>query len=397
MKPFAKKLTAVTVLVFAALVGLSACVKSIREEAPSDTSEDTSAEEDIQTPDVDAEAPAFITVTDHLDKQITVPRDLERIVVCDIYPLPSVLSVFFDSAEKIVGMPKQSMTAAKNGLLGQLYPEILGAVTDYIDGTSVNIESLMALEPDVVFYSSGTPQIGEQCEKVGIPAVAISAGKWEYDAVETLDHWIETLSVMFPENDKTDTVAAYSKDVYERVQQRIADIPDAEKQRIFFLFQYSDSMIATSGRHFFGQYWADAVGAVNVGEELDTDKSTGIGMEQIYVWNPDIILITNYNTAKPADIIGNTVGSYDWSPIKAVTDGKVYKMPLGMYRSYTCGVDTPVTLLWIAKTVYPAYFEDIDIIAETKAYYESVFGITLTDEQAVSIFAPAAEAAAFNG
>ena len=41
-----------------------------------------------------------ITVTDHAGNEVTVPREINRIVVCDIYPLPSVLAVFFDSAEK---------------------------------------------------------------------------------------------------------------------------------------------------------------------------------------------------------------------------------------------------------------------------------------------------------
>ena len=94
----------------------------------------------------------------------------------------------------------------------------------------------------------------------------------------------------------------------------------------------------------------------------------------------------------PDDLYNNTVGVYDWSPIDAVENGRVYKMPLGMYRSYTPGADTPVTLLWLAKTAYPDRFADIDIIAETKAYYSEVFGVELTDEQAESIFEPAAEA-----
>ena len=76
----------------------------------------------------------------------------------------------------------------------------------------------------------------------------------------------------------------------------------------------------------------------------------------------------------------------------AVEHQRVYKMPLGMYRSYTPGVDTPVTLLWLAKTAYPLLFEDISIIQETKAYYQEVFGITLNDSQAASIFNPSTQA-----
>ena len=47
----------------------------------------------------------------------------------------------------------------------------------------------------------------------------------------------------------------------------------------------------------------------------------------------------------------------------------VYKMPLGMYRSYTPGIDTPITLLWMAKTAYPARFEDIDVTQRAIDYY----------------------------
>ena len=154
-------------------------------------------------------------------------------------------------------------------------------------------------------------------------------------------------------------------------------------------------MITTSGKKFFGQWWAEAVGAINVGGVMETDNSTAVTMEQVYAWNPDRILITNFTSAQPDDLYNNTIGNYDWSVIDAVINKKVSKMPLGMYRSYTCGADTPVTLLWLAKTVYPELFKDIDITAETIKYYKEAFGITLTQKQAEKIFAPESDASAF--
>ena len=148
----------------------------------------------------------------------------------------------------------------------------------------------------------------------------------------------------------------------------------------------------TSGKQFFGQWWADAIGAVNVAQELEKDNSVAVNMEQVYAWNPSLIFVTNFTKFGPEDLYNNTVGTYDWSAVDAVKNHQVYKMPLGMYRSYTPGVDTPVTLLWLAKSAYPQLFNDIDLIAETKAYYQEVFGIALTDQQAESIFAPPAEA-----
>lgn len=331
-------------------------------------------------------------VVDHAGNEVEVPYDIQRIVVADIYPLPSVLSVFFDSAEKIVGIAPASMTAAENSLLSQLYPEILNAETSFTDGTTINMEELVKLDPDVVFYGASNPEIGKQLKNGGIPGIAISVNKWNYNAIETLDNWISLISELFPDNDKTELVSNYSNQVYEEIQQRVADLPEEDRARVFFLFQYSDTTIATSGQNFFGQWWADAIGAVNVAQELTTDNANQVNMEQIYGWNPDTILITNFNQATPDDLYNNTIGSYDWSEIDAIQLRQVYKMPLGMYRSYTPGVDTPVTLYWLAKTVYPDLFEDIDVTEKTIDYYDTVFGITLTEEQAESIFTPVAAA-----
>ena len=88
-----------------------------------------------------AETAGTITVTDHADRQVEVPADIQRIAVCDIYPLPSALAVFFDSADKIVGMPMPSMTASQNGLLGQLY------YTEF-----VNLPLLFCLISDLLYH-----------------------------------------------------------------------------------------------------------------------------------------------------------------------------------------------------------------------------------------------------
>lgn len=336
-----------------------------------------------------------ITVTDHNGNVVTVPKNIERIAIGNILPMPSVLAVFFDSAEKLVGIPKGSMTAAENSLLSELYPEILQAKTDYIDGADINLEELMKLDVDLVIYNAANASTKEQLDKAGIPGIAVSVNKWDYDAIETLKQWIALLSEIFPENDRVAQVEAYSTDAYDFVQERVSGLAEEERKDIFFLFQYTDAMITTSGNHFFGQYWADAVGARNVGQEVEKDNSITVNMEQIYAWNPDHIFITNFTSAQPEDLYQNTIGAYNWSSVDAIKNEAVDKMPVGMYRSYTCGVDTPVTLLWMAKSVYPDLFEDVDITEETKEYYQEVFDITLTDEQAESIFSPVSAASAY--
>lgn len=390
-----KRMKKIMCMLLASVLVLSAVgcggKKEVTEETVSETAEDADKEEAAAN-----EEPGTGThvIVDHLGLEVEVPYEVNRIAVGNILPLPSVLTVFFDSAEKIVGMSPNSMSAAQNGLLGELYPEILNAKTDYMNGTEINLEELMKLEPDIVIYSASQPEQGEQLRNAGFAAVALSVNKWEYNAIETLNQWILLLSQIFPDNDKTEVVEKYSNEIYELVQSRVAEIPEEERERVFFLFKYSDTEMQTSGQNFFGQFWAEAVGAVNVAEEIETDNQVTVNMEQVYAWNPSTIFVTNFTAAQPEDLYTNAIGNYDWSAIHAVQNEKVYKMPLGMYRSYTPGADTPVTLLWFAKTTYPELFEDIDIVQEAKDYYKEVFGVELTDVQAASIFAPDSDAGA---
>ena len=116
-------------------------------------------------------------------------------------------------------------------------------------------------------------------------------------------------------------------------------------------------------------------------------------MEQVYEWDPDVVYITNFTPTQPEDIYNNAIGGDDWSSVKAVIDQRVYKMPLGSYRSYTPGTDTPMTLLWMAKTMYPDLFADIDMNQEVKDYYMEIYGVELEDADVVAMYNPSDAAA----
>ena len=338
-------------------------------------------------------------VVDHGGNAVEVPNKIERIVVSDIFPIPAVLCVFFNSADKIVGIAPTSASAAKNSILSQVYPEILNAKSDFMNGNVINVEELMKLNPDVVFYSENNNEQKEVLTKAGFCAIGISANGWHYDCIETLNHWLEILTEVFKYSDnikvlteRSNKAQKKSTEIYDMIKRKVSTLKDEEKKRVFFLFQYNDSTMLTSGKNFFGQWWADTVGAINVANELEKDNSVATNLEQVYAWNPDMIFITNFTTALPDDLYNNTIGTYDWSEVKAVKDKEVYKLPLGMYRTYTPGIDTPITLLWFAKTVYPDMFSDVDLIKETRAYYKDIFGIDLTDDQIKSIYNPSANA-----
>jgi iron complex transport system substrate-binding protein len=326
----------------------------------------------------------MVSITDDNGYVTEVMANPKRVVTTDIYPLPSVLTVFLDSTESLVGIHPVSMSAAKTGLLGQLYPSYLDIDTSFMTGSDLNVEQLMLLNPDVVLYSASKPAEGDMIRNAGMKAIGVSATKWNYDVLETYRQWTGLLGKLFPNHgtEVAQEVDAYSINIKNMIDERTSTLSDADKRQVLFLFLYNDKKMITSGKSFFGQWWADAVGAKNIAEGIKIDNSNAvITMEQVYTWNPDVVFITNFTSALPEDLYTNAIGNDDWSSIKAVQNKEVYKLPLGSYRSYTPGVDTPVTLLWMAKSVYPSLFEDINIVEETRSYYKDIYGITLTDEQ----------------
>ncbi|MDX8420178.1 ABC transporter substrate-binding protein [Stecheria sp. CLA-KB-P133] len=341
--------------------------------------------------------PAEVTITDHADRTVTVPTDPEKVAILDIYPLPSLLTVYLNSADSIVAMEPVSMNAAKAGILSQLYPDILNVNTDIMNGDDVNMEALAALQPDVVFYNAAKKDEAQQLEDAGLTAVGISATKFSYDAIKTYQEWMSLLDQIYPDYaGKRGTQAGdYASQVYNEVQDKVKDVTD--KQKVLFLYQYDDTAMVTSSSKFFGQWWCDAVGAANVAQDVPADNMNAkITMEQVYEWNPDVIIITNFTKTTPDDLYNNAIGSDDWSSVKAVQDKRVYKMPLGVYRTYTPGIDTPLTLEWLAQAVYPDLFSDVDVASDVKDYYNKLFGVTLTDDQISAMYTPNRDAGSWN-
>lgn len=339
----------------------------------------------------EAETLATKVIVDHAGAEVEVPTEINRIVVGNTLPLASVLTVYLGGAEKIVGLHPASMGAAKSGLLSEIYPEILEAETEFINGTEINIEELLLLDPDIVI-GVGAEQ-AQILRDAGIPAVTVSVSNWNYDVVETYDQWISLFDDIFGESELSQRVSEYSNQAYADIQEKVSAIAEEDKKRVMILFNYSEETMSTSGPVFFGQFWCDATGAINVAGDEEGMGNMTIDMEQVYEWNPEIIVITNFTSALPEDLYNNAIGGDDWSTVDAVKNGQVYKMPLGLYRTYTPGADTPVTLQWFAKTVYPELFEDVDIYQVTRDYFTEYYNIELTDEQIESMFSPSRDSA----
>ena len=208
--------------------------------------------------------------------------------------------------------------------------------------------------------------------------------------METYAAWIDLFGDIYGEQEAADAIIAEGRQVAEEIISVTSEIPEEEKPRVMIIMNYANGVMKVVGSNFFSEYWIDSAGGINVAADLNS--SNEVNMEQVYEWDPDMIFITNFSPYLAEDILNNTIDGYDWSNVKAVKEGKVYKFPLGMYRWFPPASDTPLVLQWLAKMIQPEAFADLDMDNEIKEFYKTHYHVDLTDTDLEMIYNPTREA-----
>lgn len=332
------------------------------------------------------------TIVDQVGNTVVLPKEINRVVIASVWPLASVYCLTMGSTDKLVGLDPAIISAAENSMLMKVAPDIVNIDSSFSNNGSLSVEELIKLKPDVVLYASGVPEDYEVATKAGIPAVGFSLSIKDYNAIETINSWMELLGEVMGKDIVNDEYIKYGTDMQNMIADRLKDVKEEDKPEVMFIHKYSESTLTIPGNKTWAEYWISASGGKNVATEsvegtLETD------MEQIYSWNPDKIFITNFNDAMPEDLYNNSLSNYDWSTVSAAQNKEVMKMPLGMYRWYVASSDSPLVLLWMAKQNHPELFADIDMDKEMKEFYKKFYNVDLSNDDLKKIYNSSREAA----
>ena len=313
------------------------------------------------------------SVTDVRGRTIKFEKAPERIATVD-KPFPSIIYAIDGRTDKIVGSNPSSIKALEESVLKNMYPELANANTKWVSKDSVvNVEELLKLKPDVVFiYSNGKKEI-EKMEAAGLKVVALKRA--EFDSIKEN---IKIISEVLKKKERGDLLVEYMDKGINEVASKLAEIKDEDKPKVVEF--YSDMKIAVNQYN----HWMNPSGAYNPAHKLE-GKLAEVDMEQMLLWNPDIIYLGNQSDLMPEDFIENKQEGRDWSIINAVANKQVYKIPIGVYRWDPPGVETPLMVKWAAKIQYPQLFSDMDMEVELKKYFEYVYDYTLSDDEVATI------------
>jgi iron complex transport system substrate-binding protein len=145
-------------------------------------------------------------------------------------------------------------------------------------------------------------------------------------------------------------------------------------KRARVLFLGTDPLSVASG-DMYQTFLIEAAGGVSVTRGL-TGYWNEVNLEQILLWDPDVILIPPYGPVQSADVLEDP----DWAAISAVRNGRVHRIPRGIAPMDAPVPESLLGVAWMASVFYPDLIR-LDLAAEVDRFYAFYYDYDLTEAE----------------
>lgn len=313
------------------------------------------------------ELPALITLTDQAGKNVTIPQPVERVIssfgptTANIYTVGGedcLVSASYLGARDPLG---SSMMAE----IDLRFPEIMG--DEKFSQQDFNVEEAANLDPDLILASARSAWL-DIVGELEVPLVLFDA-----ETFDRLKEAVELTGELFgPQaSAKAQTWVTYFDSTVKQIQNLTAEIPSNNLPKI--LFTGTSPQSVASGDMFQTEI-IEAAGGQSVSKEL-IGYWNEVNLEQIAIWDPDIIIVPHYGGAS----IESITESNEWQILRAVQDGRVYQMPKLVAPWDTPAPDSVLGIVWMAQLLHPDLV-DLDCSEETQYFYNTFYQYEITTE-----------------
>ena len=338
----------------------------------------------------EGDAAAEITITDMIGREVAVTPGSYQRVVCigagalrmysyigDVSLLCGVEDIDNTSLDE---RPKMFDSVARPYILA--YGERLTALPSCGVGgpqaQTAEAEKILSCEPDIVIseYEDVEKEDALQ-EQLGVPVITLKAGPGGvFD--DNFYATMEMLGVIFQNEEKAEALVSFIKAEREEIESRTADIPEEEKPAVYIcgLGNWGTTNHLMTAQNYISFNIANVknivtdLAAPGI-QAIEEEKFTDLGEDM------DIIIMDAAAVKNIKPLYAEDPTMFD--TCKAWQDGEVY---LEMaYNAYYTNYEIALINTWfIAKTVYPDLFEDIDMTEKTNEVTQVFFGLDLAEK-----------------
>lgn len=330
-----------------------------------------------------------VTVTDMVGREVSVTPGSYKRVVCigagalrmysyigDITLLAGVEDI--DNVS-LSSRPKMFDAVARPYVLafGETFKLLPSCGVGGPMAQAAETEKILSCNPDIVISEfEDVDKSNALQEQLGVPVITLRAGSNVFD--ENFAGSIELLGKVFGREAKASALRQYIAVEKAAIESRVAGISDADKPSVYIcgLGNWGTADHLSTAENYAPFQIAGVKNAVSglgitgVGT-IEEEKFVELGQQM------DIIIMD-------AAAVKNIKPLYDEDPTmfdtcKAWQNGEVY-LEMAYNAYYTNYEITLINTWFIAKTVYPELFADVDMTAKTDEVTKMFLGMELAEE-----------------
>ena len=338
----------------------------------------------VETPKTDA-----VTVTDMIGRQVEiVPGSYGRVVCIGAGALriyscigdPAILAGVEDiDNTTLAERPKMFDAVARPYVLafGDVFNTLPSCGVGGPMAQTAEAEKILSCAPDIVISAFEDVEKADALQaQLGVPVITMKTGsKGVFD--DALFGSLKLLGVIFGREEKAEELVQFIQAEAAEITARTAGIPEEDKPSVYVCglgnWGTTDHLMTAEKYVSF-----EIAGVKNVVSGLGMEAIGPIEEEKFVELGADMDIII-----MDAAAVKNIKPLYQEDPAmfdtcKAWQNGEVY---LEMaYNAYYTNFEIALINTWfIAKTVYPEAFADIDMTAKTNEVTEMFYGVELAD------------------
>ena len=315
-----------------------------------------------------------VTFTDSVGRQVDVPAEITRVAPSGATATMFLASVCPEYMVCIASTP----SSAQYKYLDQGLIKLPTTGQLYGSKSTINLEALLAAKPQVIIdlgdAKDGITQDMNALQKqTGIPVVFIEA-----DLAHMAQAFRMLGELLYGKTERCEALASYVEETVGMAEDNEKKIPESDRKRVMYTTGVSG--LNTNSEGSIQAQVIPLVGADNaIYLEDVSDRGGGniINLEQLYNFDPDIILFTT------GSMYDDAAEDPSWSQLRAVQNGEYYEIPGLPYNwmSSPPSLNMLLGIRWLGNLLYPDLYA-YDMAAETQRAYKLLWDYDLTDAEA---------------
>lgn len=389
MKRTLAMLLAVLMLLALCACGQTAAPAATEAPAPAAEEPGPAAEPALAEEPAPAE-PEEITITDMIGREVTVTPGSYTRVVCigagalrmysyigDVNLLCGVEDIDNASLDE---RPKMFDGVARPYVIayGDMFSTLPSCGVGGPQAQTAEAEKILSCNPDIVIseYEDVEKEDALQ-EQLGVPVITLKAGPGGvFD--DNFFGTMRMLGVIFQSEEKAEALCSFIEAERAEIQRRTADIAEEDKPGVYIcgLGNWGTTNHLMTAQNYIS---FNVANVRNVVTDLEAPGIQAIEEEKFVAFGEDmdIIIIDAAAVKNIKPLYAENPTMFD--TCKAWQDGQVY---LEMaYNAYYTNYEIALINTWfIAKTVYPDQFADIDMTAKINEVTQVFYGMDMAEQ-----------------